>query len=317
MKHIVTCFCLICVSIFIISGNLNAKEDLPVLKGPYLGQKPPGMKPEVFATGIVSTKKYSEDSITFSPKGDVIYFTRASNDPVMAKIMVSRKTGIMVSRKTGERWTYPVVAPFSGQHIDFESHVSPDGNILFFNRFNPNDKAIEDGIWMMRKTGDGWGKPIFVGKGMYATSTLDGYIYLTDRSRPYEKQGIVRTRLVENRFTAFEWQEGGVNSPGPGRKAGRHSYISPDESFIVFDSYKKGTDNTGRLFVCFRDKDGSWSNAVDLGDEINIAPAICASLSPDGKYLFFGCNGGITNNKNDIYWVDAKIIEDLKPKDLK
>lgn len=289
--------------------NTKGKDDFPVLKGPYLGQKPPGMKPEVFAPGIVSTKEYSEISITFSPKGDVIYFTRSNNDPVTGKIMVSRKTG--------ERWTYPEVAPFSGQHIDFEPHVSPDGSILFFNRFNHNDKAIQDGIWMMRKTGDGWEKPIFVGKGMYATSTLDGYIYLTDRSKPYDKQGIVKTRLVENRFTPFEWQEGGVNSPGPGRKAGRHSYISPDESFIVFDSYKKGTDNTGRLFVCFRNKDGSWSNVVDLGDEINIAPAICASLSPDGKYLFFGCNGGITNNKDDIYWVDARIIEELKPKELK
>jgi tetratricopeptide (TPR) repeat protein len=285
----------------------HKKEYFPVLTGPYLGQKPPGMKPEVFAQGIVSTKEYSENSITFSPKGDVIYFTRANNDPVTAKIMVSRKTG--------ERWTYPEVAPFSGQHIDFEPHVSPDGSILFFNRFNHKDKTIQDGIWMMRKTEDGWEKPIFVGKGMYATSTLDGYIYLTDRSKPYDKQGIVKTRLVENRFTAFEWQEGGVNSPGPGRKAGRHSYISPDESFIVFDSYKKGTDNTGRLFVCFRNKDGSWSNAMDLGNEINFAPVVCASLSPDGKYLFFGSNGGITNNKDNIYWVDAKIIEELKPKE--
>ena len=313
MKRIILIYFLL-VSTSVISFT---KKDFPKLTGPYLGQKPPGMKPEVFAPGIVSTKEYSENSITFSPKGDVIYFTRANNDPVMAKIMVSRKTGIMVSRKTGERWTYPEVAPFSGQHIDFEPHVSPDGNILFFNRFNPNDKTIQDGIWMMRKSQDGWKKPVFVGKGMYATCTLAGYIYLTDRSRPYEKQGIVRTRLVENRFTAFEWQEGGVNSPGPERKAGRHPYISPDESFIVFDSYKKGTDNTGRLFVCFRNKDGSWSNAIDLGDEINMAPVICASLSPDGKYLFFGCNGGITNNKDNIYWVSAKIIEAMRTEESK
>ena len=33
-------------------------------------------------------------------------------------------------------------------------------------------------------------------------------------------------------------------------------------------------------------------------------------VSPDGKYLFY-------SNKGDIYWVDAKFIAELKPKDLK
>ena len=36
------------------------KTDIPVLKGPYFGQKPPGATPEVFAPGIVSIDEYSE-----------------------------------------------------------------------------------------------------------------------------------------------------------------------------------------------------------------------------------------------------------------
>ena len=32
-------------------------NDWPVLKGPYIGQKPPGMTPEIFAPGIISTEK--------------------------------------------------------------------------------------------------------------------------------------------------------------------------------------------------------------------------------------------------------------------
>jgi hypothetical protein len=164
----------------------------------------------------------------------------------------------------------------------------------------------------MRRSEGGWEEPSFVGKGRYATTTLDGYVYLTDRSRPYEKQRIVRTRLIDNRFAEMEWHEGGVNSPGADRRAGRHSYISPDESFIIFDSYKKGTDDTGRLFVCFRNKDGSWSKAIDLGEDINFSPIICAFLSPDGKYLFFASKGGIPGNKVDIYWVSAQLIEELR-----
>ena len=73
---------------------------------------------------------------------------------------------------------------------------------------------------------------------------------------------------------------------------------------MVFDSYKRGNDDTGRLFVCFRHDDGIWSKAIDLGDEINFAPVVCALLSPDMKYLFYACN-------EDIYWVDAKIIKEL------
>ena len=295
------------MALFFVLNSHAQQGDFQVFKGPYLGQKPPGTTPEVFAPGIVSTSDH-EFSCCFSPDGNEFYFTRRCGDPETAKIMMTRKT------KDG--WTVPEVAPFSGRHYDFEPHVSPDGSKMFFNRHDPSDTTIYDGIWVMRRIADGWGEPTYMGPGMYATATLDGSIYLTDRSRPVEKQGIVKTRLIDNRFAEFEWQEGGVNSPRADRKAGRHPYIAPDESFIIFDSYKKGTGDTGRLFVCFRKKDGSWSKAIDLGEEINFAPIICASLSPDGEYLFFGSNGGIPGHKGDIYWVSAKIIDELREKAL-
>ena len=39
-----------------------------------------------------------------------------------------------------------------------------------------------------------------------------------------------------------------------------------------------------------------------------------AKLSPDGKYLFFGSYRDTTGGKvgADIYWIDAKIIDELK-----
>ena len=48
------------------------------------------------------------------------------------------------------------------------------------------------------------------------------------------------------------------------------------------------------------------------------------AISPDGEYLFFVSDqrienaetAGPGNGKGDIYWVDAKIIEDLKPDEL-
>ena len=38
--------------LILFTGSFGAQEktaDFPVLKGPYLGQKPPGMTPEIFA----------------------------------------------------------------------------------------------------------------------------------------------------------------------------------------------------------------------------------------------------------------------------
>ncbi|MDH5706774.1 MAG: hypothetical protein OEZ45_12230, partial [Candidatus Aminicenantes bacterium] len=58
-------------------------------------------------------------------------------------------------------------------------------------------------------------------------------------------------------------------------------------------------------------RDGSWSQAFDLGSKLNLPGGkMLATISPDSKYLFF-CNRG------DIYWIDARIIEELKPKELK
>ena len=42
----------------------------------------------------------------------------------------------------------------------------------------------------------------------------------------------------------------------------------------------------------------------------------CPTLSPDGKYFFLNRRNAATEESN-IYWVDAKIVEDLKPKELK
>jgi len=294
------------LGIMLISFNQNNESQLNAqneskfreLRGPYLGQKPPGMKPEIFTPGIVSTSNAVEFSCTFSPDGNEFYFTR-------------RKDGggpntIMITRRTEKGWTAPEIATFSGKHIDFEPHITPDGSRMFFNRRDPSDATVQDGIWVVERSGDCWGEPRYIGIGMYATTTRDGAIYMTDRSVPFEEQGIVKTRLLDGKFTDFEWQEGGVNSPAPGRRAGRHPFIAPDESFIIFDSYNKERGGEGRLFVCFRRGNGSWSKAFDLGDDVNFAAHICASISPDGKYLFYAANG-------DIYWVDAKIIEKFKP----
>ena len=40
--------------IIMLLNNIMWADDWPVLNGPYLGQKPPGKIPEVFAPGILA-----------------------------------------------------------------------------------------------------------------------------------------------------------------------------------------------------------------------------------------------------------------------
>jgi hypothetical protein len=61
--------------------------------------------------------------------------------------------------------------------------------------------------------------------------------------------------------------------------------------------------------------DGSWTKAKNMGPIINATKTeFGASVSPDGKYLFFHRR---INGNGDIYWVDAGIIDALKADILK
>ena len=68
------------------------------IKGPYLGQKPPGNDFEVFAPGLLSDVGH-EYSITFTPDGKEIYFSRGGE-------------GVLVCRLKKDGWTAPELIKF-------------------------------------------------------------------------------------------------------------------------------------------------------------------------------------------------------------
>ena len=96
-----------------------------------------------------------------------------------------------------------------------------------------------------------------------------------------------------------------------------HPFIAPDESYIIWDSRRESGYGTSDLYISFRAADGSWGHAINMGDKINTTSAEnYPSVSPDGKHLFFDRRVKTANNEPsvDIYWVDAQIIETLRPK---
>ncbi len=284
--------------IFVFSSQAQ-QGDFPVLKGPYLGQKPPGMTPEIFAPGIISTDAF-EFSISFSPDGKELVFTRRPefSKPGNRLIYMKEKDGI---------WTKPQLAPFAEDCTEFEPFISPDGKSVFFNseRSHPitGKKMVNDEkIWYSEKTKSGWGKAKFLegiintGWIMNPSVTRDGTIYICGEVGG--KNGILKSTPVNGKYQTVE-----------SLFMGAHPYISPDECYVIFDKAGKSWEET-ELYISYKINDKDWIEPKKLGPEINATVTESyAFVSVDGKYLFF-------NRGGDIFWVDAKLIEDLKPKEL-
>jgi hypothetical protein len=89
-------------------------------------------------------------------------------------------------------------------------------------------------------------------------------------------------------------------------------FIAPDGSFLLFDSDRPGGFGGYDIYITYRKVDGSWTKPINLGDRINSKHSECrVYVSPDNKYLFFTSN---RNGDYDAFWVDARIIADLKPR---
>jgi len=289
-------FIAISLSFMFAIGSYSQQDDFPVLKGPYLGQTEPGMKPEIFAPGIVSTEQFREFSGTFTPDGKEYYFFRFADS-----------AGMMVCKFLDEGWTAPAPASFNTKYIDNEPHITHDGKIMYFNSNRPfpgfEGERRPTQIWYMERMNDDWGEPKHLCMGMFAISSENGNVYLN--------AGV--TRLENGKFIPFQEIAGALNAPPEGWKRGNHSSIAPDESFLIYDSQKSGSewDADENLFICFRNKNGFWGESIDLGSILNLPGGkMLATISPDGNYLFF-CNRG------DIYWVSLRIVEELKPKEFK
>jgi glyoxylase-like metal-dependent hydrolase (beta-lactamase superfamily II) len=271
------------------------------LKGLYLGQTPPGATPKVFAPGVVSSYGHFDFSITFTPDGKELYFTRRKDGSLNM---------LMVSRLEKAGWTAPEEAAFAKGFPATEPHVTPDGGKLYFGtrRPRPGVEQAAYGIWVVERAANlAWGEPRHHGPGMYVSAARSGNLYMTDITG-VAGGGLVVYLWADGRYGALRQVGGGVNNP----RWTDHGFIAPDESYILLDSSDRpgGQGGEGDLYVCFRKPDGSWSDAFNLGDAIN-TPGLnfCPFVSRDGKYLFYTMN-------RDIYWVSAAILDELKVKAL-
>lgn len=300
------------VLFLIINANAQKKDDFPLLKGPYLGQEPPGMTPEIFAPGFISTEKKELNSV-FTPDGKEFYFS--INTP-------GKGYTIWFSKMVQGKWTKPQEAPFNSSYSDVDMCISTDGRRMFFGSNRPlkpgGPKAKDFFIWMVERIGDSWSKPKNPGtpinsgkRALYPTITRNGTLYFQAIfPGGYGGRDIYRSRFVNGKYQEPENLGEAINTEhGEG-----DVLIAPDESFLIVNASNR-PDSYGKsdLYISFRHADGTWTKAKNMGPKINSKGTdYCPMLSPDGRYFFFTST---KTGNGDIYWVDAKIIEKLKPKE--
>jgi Tol biopolymer transport system component len=118
---------------------------------------------------------------------------------------------------------------------------------------------------------------------------------------------LYRSRYVKGEFRTPESLGGNINTS----EAEYNAFVASDESYIIFTSHGWG-EGLGEydLYISYRKQDGSWTRAMNMGPRINsFARDYCPSVSPDGRYFFFASSRLGTE---DIFWMDASVIEDLK-----
>ena len=296
-----------------LSGGCARGSESSVIRGPYLGQRPPGKTPEAFAPGIVSRAGFHlHSSLTFSPDGKEIYFTKYVSEPEV-------QGTIWRMKQEGDVWADAEIAPFSGVYSDDSAVFSPDGMRLYFTSTRPVDELDDSddlNIWFVDRRGEDWGRPVYAGGVLNSpysdfrlSFTLAGTLYLSsDRDDQDTKTfDIFTSRRVADEYAIPEPIGHAINTPVTEQVA----FVAPDEGYIVFYRHnREKTDETG-LYISFRGEDGLWSVGAAMGDAFNSPPEAvtqAASLSPDGKYLFF-----LRRRHEAIYWVEASVIEHLKP----
>jgi ankyrin repeat protein len=296
-------------------GAHSLPRKFPVLKGEYFGLKKPGLKPELFASDIL----FNIGTFvipTISPDGKEIYFSMSSEHFQNSRIWYMKQ-------KDGQ-WLPPERASFSGDYSEGSPVFSPDGKKLFFysnmptNRKGPPKNDID--IWVVERKGNSWkepknlGSPVNTKKDDVAPSiSQNGTLYFHRFERIGSRAGvyIFRSRFSDGQYTIPEKLENAVN----GEYGGASPFIAPDESYIIFHSKRPGGSTpSNEIYISFQKKNGTWTQAQNIGKIINSFVSVSATVSPDRKFLFFF---SLRDGSYCFYWMSAKIIEELKPKELK
>lgn len=234
-----------------------------------LGQTPDSVAPLLSS---LLTDFPSVRDFTISATGDEAYFTAQST---LGELSV-----IMRIDKHRKKWKTPGIASFSGTYSDMEPFLSPGELRLYFASNRPLNTTSADtkdyDLWYVeRESRDAqWSAPINLGSPVnseqnefYPSLTTSGNLYFTsDRPGSRGKDDIFYSAFKAGEYELPISLGESVNSEGYDFNA----FVSADESYLLFTGYNREDGlGSGDLYLSFRNQQGEWSQAKNLGAEIN------------------------------------------------
>jgi len=306
--------------ILLMAAGCSEPDEFTNLSGPYLGQTPPGKTAQPFDPGIFFEGE-GQGCSGFLYEGTVFVFTsnvRNSDWRLRPTYVTEMKDG---------RWTKPRIAPFS-EYAPYNFTVGPDDRILYFTTLKSPDKTTsmlmeQANIWAVRLGREGWTEPVMFGRSIntekyyenYPAVTNDGTIYyMSRRETGVGGTDVWRSRNIDGKYAEAE----NVGEPVNSEAGDADPFVAPDESYLIICQKRDSGFGEYDLHVYFRKQDGSWTDPINMGEGINSPQyEFRPYVTPDGKYLFFTSNRPNQGHTGNIFWVDAGVIEDLKPASFK
>ncbi len=196
--------------------------------------------------------------------------------------------------------------------------ISPDGQTLYFSRISHpqnsfGDKGSQD-IWFAEAVQGGqWGLarrlPAPLNKEEYNSLysiTPDGNTILIKgayKNGRYETRGFSTSQRLARGWSAPEK----LDIPGY-EKMSKGQFdcgvLSNDGKVLVLSFSEKKNSKEDDIYVCFKEKNGSWTRPQNLGSEINTDDFTETTpfLAADGYTIYFSSNRPGGQGSNDIYY---------------
>ncbi|MEW9799165.1 hypothetical protein [Alteromonas sp. CYL-A6] len=277
--------------------NSFAQELSDTLKGPYLGQEPPGKTAKPFALGIVNTEHWG-DSGRFSPDMNEFHVNRWKHSKDAAE------PESVTFRRVGDHWVKTVLPPKTKA-----PYQSPDGKKQYF------------GKQFKQLTNEGWSElqslgPAFEDIRVMSLSESTKGMLVIDEVGSAKGDGIIRySKLINGKWSPPVAFGKAINTG----TWNAHPFIAPDESYIMWNGRRDNGFGSSDIYISFQLQDGSWGEAINLGDKVNTeAEEGGPRVTPDGKFLMFNRMVPKKDNpqasQSDLYWIDASFIESLRNK---
>jgi len=284
-------------------------QDSQKFTGPYLGQKPPGMVPEIFAPDFISSKEYGELNSVFTKDGNEFYFSRRG--------VPGKYSTIMVTRQINGSWSNPEPIKFSGIKDDIDLFITIDGKSMIFcsDEGKIGESYPNHGFWISKRVGESWSSPIPFAMETYSEYedyfpiiTSNGNLYFNSQRGGRSTNDIYLSKYINGKYIKPQKLSAPINT----QYREFDAFVTLDETMMIFSSEKPGGYGRSDLYISLKKNDGSWSEPTNLGKSVNSGFSEYGStISPDGKFLFFTSS---RNGSEDIFWISTKIIEQIKSK---